>query len=92
MGYSPFFLVYGSKAILPSDLIWNSPRVEQYNEGEADETRRLEIDNTEEVKLNTLFQSARYMQGLRRHYDKNVRTRTFQVRGLVLKHIQNMSG
>ena len=37
--YSPFFLVYGSEAILPMNLIQNSPRVEQYNEGEADETR-----------------------------------------------------
>jgi transposase InsO family protein len=27
VGYSPFFLVYGTKAILPTDLIWNSPRV-----------------------------------------------------------------
>ena len=33
--YSPFFLVYGSKAILPIDLIWNSSRIEQYDEGEA---------------------------------------------------------
>ena len=54
-GYSPFFLVYGSQAILPADLIWNSPRVEQYNEGKADETRRLEIDSAEEIKLNALF-------------------------------------
>ena len=37
-GYSPFFLVYGSEAILPADLIWNSPTVKQYNEGEADNT------------------------------------------------------
>ena len=54
-GYSPFFLVYGSKAILRADLIWNSPRVEQYNEGEADKTQRLEIDSAEEIKLNALF-------------------------------------
>ena len=26
-GYSPFVLVYGSKAILLANLIWNSPRV-----------------------------------------------------------------
>ena len=77
---------------MPADLIWNSPRVEQYNEGEADETWRLEIDNAEEVKLNTLFQSAGYLQGQRHHYDKNVRPRIFQVRDLVLKHIQNTSG
>jgi hypothetical protein len=37
--YSPFFLVYGSEAILPGDLIWNSPRVEQYNEGEPSAAR-----------------------------------------------------
>ena len=38
-GYSPFFLVYGSEAILPANLIWNSSRVEQYNEGKVDETQ-----------------------------------------------------
>ena len=64
IGYSPFFLVCGSEAILLVDLIWNSPRVEQYNEGKADETRRLEIDSAEEIKLNALFQSTRYLQGL----------------------------
>jgi ribonuclease HI len=38
-GQTPFFLVYGSKAILPADIMWKSPRVEMYNEGEADEAR-----------------------------------------------------
>jgi hypothetical protein len=38
-GYSPFFQVYGSEVILPADLIWNSSRIEQYDEGEADDTR-----------------------------------------------------
>ena len=90
--YSPFFLVYGSEDILPTYLIGNSPRVEQYNEGEVDETRRLEIDTAEEIKLNTLFQSTRYLQGLRHHYDKNVHPHTFQVGDLVLKRIQNTLG
>jgi hypothetical protein len=31
-GQSPYFLVYGSKAILPADVMWESPVVE-YNEG-----------------------------------------------------------
>lgn len=48
-GYSPFFLVYGSEAIFPHDLIWSSPRIEQYDEEEAEQTWRLEIDSTEEV-------------------------------------------
>jgi hypothetical protein len=33
------FLVYGSEAILPADIMWKSPRVQMYNEGEADEAR-----------------------------------------------------
>ena len=55
-------------------------------------TRRLEIDSAEEIKLNALFQSDRYLQGLRHHYDKNVHPHTFQVRDLVLKRILNTSG
>jgi hypothetical protein len=29
-GQSPYFVVYGSEAILPADVIWNSPAVEHY--------------------------------------------------------------
>jgi hypothetical protein len=50
--YSPFFLVYGSEAILPADLIWTSPRIKQYDEGKAEHTQRLELDSTEEVRIN----------------------------------------
>jgi hypothetical protein len=40
-GQTPFFLIYGSEAILPADIMWKSPRVEMYNKGEADEARQL---------------------------------------------------
>jgi hypothetical protein len=50
--YSPFFLVYVSEAVLPADLIWTSPKIEQYEEGEAEQTRRLELDSIEEVRIN----------------------------------------
>ena len=85
-------MVYGSEAILPADLIWNSPRVEQYNEGEADDTRRLEIDSAEEIRESALLQSARYLQGVHRHYDKHVQPRTIQVGDLVLRRIQDTFG
>jgi hypothetical protein len=56
-GYSPFFLVYGSEAVLQADLIWTSPKIKQYEEGEAEHTRRLELDSTEEVIVNAILQS-----------------------------------
>jgi hypothetical protein len=64
-GQTPFFLVYGSEAILPADIMWNSPRVEMYKEGEADEARQLELDSVEEARCTALVQSARYLQGIR---------------------------
>jgi hypothetical protein len=32
-GQSPYFRVYGSETILPANVIWDSPAVEQYDEG-----------------------------------------------------------
>jgi IS30 family transposase len=38
-GQSPYFLVYGSKAILPVDVMWESPAVEQYDKGISEDSR-----------------------------------------------------
>jgi ribonuclease HI len=38
-GQSPYFLVYGSEAILPADVMWDSPAVEQYDEGISEDSR-----------------------------------------------------
>jgi hypothetical protein len=57
-GQTPFFLIYGSEAILPADIMWKYPRVEMYNEGEADEARQLELDSVEEARCTALVQSA----------------------------------
>jgi hypothetical protein len=51
---SPFFLTYGSEAILPADIMWKSLRVEAYQEVEADKARQLELDSVEEAKINAL--------------------------------------
>jgi hypothetical protein len=90
-GQTPFFLVYGSEAILPADITWKSPRVELYNEGEVDEARQFELDSVEEARCTALVQSARYLQGIRRYHDRNIRERSFSVVDLVLRRIQDKS-
>ena len=72
--------------------MWKSPRVEVYQEGEADEARQLELDSVEEARINALTQSARYLQGVRRYHDRNVQQRSFNVGDLVLHRIQDETG
>ena len=36
-GFTPFFLVYGAEAVIPTDIEFDSPRVTMYTEAEAKE-------------------------------------------------------
>jgi hypothetical protein len=49
-GLTPFFLVYGAEAILPSDVQYDSPRVEAYREEDAEASRQLSMDLLEEER------------------------------------------
>jgi len=83
-GYSPFFMVYGSEAILPTDIAFGAPHTQNYDEGEAKTTRRTDLDSAEEHRLTAALQHTRYEQQLRRYHDKNVQQRDFNVGNLVL--------
>jgi hypothetical protein len=89
MGRSTYFLVYSSEAILPVDVMWESPVVEQYDEGISEHSRRVDINGLEEAHCAALVQSARYLEGIRRYHDCNVKERSFNVGDLVLRRIQN---
>jgi hypothetical protein len=91
-GQSPYFLVYGSEAILPADVMWDLPVVEQYDEGISEDSRRVDIDGLEETRCAALIQSARYLEGIRRYHDRNVKEHSFNVGDLVLCRIQNTEG
>jgi hypothetical protein len=91
-GQSPYFLVYGSEAILPADVMWDSPAVEHYDEGVSEDSRRVDIDGLKEARCAALVQSARYLEGIRRYHDRSVKERSFNVGDLVLRRIQNTEG
>jgi hypothetical protein len=84
---SPYFLVYGFEAILPADVMWESPTVEQYDEGISEDSRRVDIDGLEEARYAALVQSTRYLEGIRRYHDHNVKECSFNVGDLVLRRI-----
>jgi hypothetical protein len=91
-GYSPFFLVYGSKAVLPIDLAFGAPRIQQYKEGTTKETRKVNLNNIEEHHVAALMWHTHHEQQLRRYHDRNVCERSFNVGDLVLWHIQDTKG
>ena len=76
-GYTPFFLVYGAEAVLPTDILHDTPRVVQYTEAEAKEARENDVDLLEEARLLALSHSAVYQQELRRYHSRKVRPRVF---------------
>jgi hypothetical protein len=43
-GLTPFFLVYGSEAILPTDLEYGSPRARAYNDKSNQTNREDSLD------------------------------------------------
>jgi hypothetical protein len=86
-GNTPFFMVYGSKVVLPADLIFGALRLTFESIAEAEITRLEDIDVLEEERLNTVIQSAQYQQTLRRYHDKVVRHQSFAVGDLVLCRI-----
>jgi len=77
-------MVFGSEAVLPADVALRSSRVENYNEENSDQAWLIEVDSLEEVHLVTCVRTAKYLDGLRRYYNRNINDRFFMVGDLVL--------
>nr|AAU90115.1 putative polyprotein [Oryza sativa Japonica Group] len=91
-GETPFFLVYGAEAVLPSELSLGSPRVVLYNEANQDDLCRDDLDYLEEQRRGAALRAARYQQSLRRYHQRHVRARSLQVGDLVLRRVQSRLG
>jgi hypothetical protein len=77
-------MVFSSEAMLPADIAFRSPRVENHDEERSTEAGELEVNCVEEHCLDTCAHMAKYLEGLRRYYNRNVKDRFFMVGNLVL--------
>jgi ribonuclease HI/transposase InsO family protein len=91
-GFSPFFLVYGTEAILPTDLEFGSPRTKAYDDRSNQTSREDSLDQLEEARDVALLHSARYQQSLRHYHARGVQPRGFQEGDLVLRLRQDARG
>jgi hypothetical protein len=91
-GFTLFFLVYGSEAVLLTDLDYGSPRLKAYNEQSNDTARENDLDQLEKARDIALLHSTRYQQNLWRYHNKHVHRRDLHVGDLVLQRNHSNKG
>jgi hypothetical protein len=84
-GFTPFFLVYGAEAVLPTDLEYRSPKVKDYDESANQRAREDSLDQLDEARTMALMHSARYQRALRRYQARKIWRRDFDEGDLVLR-------
>ena len=89
---SPYFLVYGLEAILPADIAFRAPRVENYDEEQAIAVQTEDVDRAKEERLITCVCTTKYLEGLRRYYNRNSKCHSFAIGDLVLHRKQKTEG
>ena len=78
--YTPFFMVYGSEAILSTDLNYGALRVRAYNKQAAKASLEGAKDQLDKARDIALLYSAKYQQALCRYHSHRVQGRAFKSR------------
>src|SRR5215216_5353568 len=77
-GRTPFSLVYGAEVVIPTELIYGSPRVLAYDEVAQDQHWRDDAVMLEENRLRAATRAARYQQAMCRYHSHMVHARCFE--------------
>jgi hypothetical protein len=66
-------MIYGVEAVLPTDIAFRSLWVENFDDDKSDESRELEVNCSEERRLDSCVRTAKYLAVLCKYYNKNVK-------------------
>jgi hypothetical protein len=77
--------------VLLANIAFWLPRVENHDE-KSDEARELEVNYAKEQRLDSCACTAKYLEGLQRYYNHNVKDRFFVVGNLVFRRKQKTEG
>jgi hypothetical protein len=64
-GHTPFYLVYGSEAMLPTEVEHKSFRVQQFNKEQSDDSQVDDLTRLEELREVEVIQSVKHQQAMR---------------------------
>jgi hypothetical protein len=78
-------MVYGSEAILPTDLEYGAPRFRAYDNQGNQASLEDAMDQLEEAHDVALLHSAKYQQALCRYHQRHMRGRAFNIGDQVLR-------
>ena len=80
-------MAYRSEAVVPVEISIPNARYQFTTEEQNNEMLNFELDTIDEKREAAAIRIAHYKQQVARYYNKNVRTRTFQVGDWVLKKV-----
>nr|ABA92092.1 retrotransposon protein, putative, Ty3-gypsy subclass [Oryza sativa Japonica Group] len=89
---TPFFLLYGSKAMLPGELRHQSTRVQKYSDENQEEQRDIDVNLLEEHRERVAVQAASYQQALRCYHETRIQARILSIGDYVLRRVQTQAG
>ena len=82
---TPYSMVYGSEAVIPAEIAVETMRIQGYNPNDNHNARVFDLDMLETVRSDAQAKRLNYQAAMARAYNKNVKTREFQVGDLVLR-------
>jgi uncharacterized damage-inducible protein DinB len=76
--FTPFFLVYGAEAVLPTNIEFDALRVVQYTQEQAKEAHEDNTNLHEEARELALSRTALYQQQLRHYHSQKIHPLKFR--------------